>query len=299
MLKANRVLMAAMVAVASIAYAEKETPMKPIKEIFEPSGSFPASQYMKVAVIQWAGPVAPLTKSAKEAEEFKQSNRESLAELIEEAAGKGAKLIITSEMGVIGYPDIPELPEEDDNFRTREEIMPYVEKVPGPSTEYFGKLAKKLGVFIQFGTAEKDGQDLYNVAVAMDPSGKMVAKHRKVSLYHQEQDYFTPGSKGGVYETPAGKIGMMICADVYTESVLGQYRGKVAALALSTSWAQMNTGWENFVSAARSTKAYMLAANQPYFPDSGVAEPSGKVQSHIRQTTRGTAYGYLPLEKKK
>lgn len=275
---------------------EKEEPIKPIKEIFEPKGSFPADKFIKVAVIQWAPPVTELVKTKAEAQKTMDRNRALLAEQIQTAAGNGAKIIITSEMGVVGYPDIPELPSDEDNFQTREQVAPWTESVPGPSTKYFGTLAKSLGVYIQFGFIEESASKFYNVAVAVDPNGNIIGKHRKVSLYHLEENYYTPGKTVNTYETPAGTIGMMICADVYHYGVLSQYTGKTDALALSTSWAQQNTGWTSFTAAARQTGAIMMAANQPYFPDSGVVQPNGKVQSHIRQTTEGIAYGYLPLK---
>jgi hypothetical protein len=89
---------------------------------------------------------------------------------------------------------------------------------------------------------------------------------------------------------------MIICADVYSSSPMEQYAGQVDALALSTSWAAMNSGMSSFRSGARRTRAYVLAANQTYFPDSGVINPDGTDQSHIRQST-GVAYGYLPYSR--
>ncbi len=268
--------------------------MQPIKEIFEPKGNFPTDKFVKVAVIQWAPPDAILTKSRAEASKIKTRNRKLLAEQIREAAGKGAEIIITSEMGVIGYPDIPGLPPEDMNFRTREEMEPYTETVPGPSSKFFAKLAQELNVTIQFGTAEVVGENFHNAAIAVSPTGEILAKHHKVSLFGPEHNYFTPGKSGTTYETPAGKFGMALCADIYNGTVLDSYlKNGVAAVALSTSWDQMNTGWGFFQSAAQQTKAYVLAANQPYFPDSGVMFPNGEAQSHIRQSI-GIAYGYLP-----
>lgn len=273
--------------------------VQPIQEVFEPTGTYDPAKYMKVAVVQWAPGVSPLLNDPAKAEKIKERNRLELAAYIKEAASKGAQIIITSEFGVTGYPDIPELPSEEDNFRNRDDIAPYVETVPGPSSTFFGKLAKQLGVYIQFGMAEVDsqGKDFFNSAVVVDPQGDVVAVHHKVSLFHQENAYLTPGKGVTTYDTPVGTIGMLICADVYHSSLLTGYRTKkVDVLALSTSWAQWNTGWGYFTSAATSVGSYMLAANQHYFPDSGVIEPSGKVQSHIRQTLDGIAYGYLPLK---
>ena len=51
-----------------------------------------------------------------------------------------------------------------------------------------------------------------------------------------------------------------------------------------------------FTRSAKSYELYILAANQIYFPDSGVINPDGSKQSHIRQS-EAIAYGYLPRVK--
>jgi predicted amidohydrolase len=128
----------------------------------------------------------------------------------------------------------------------------------------------------------------------VNPEGNVVAKHRKTHLYQQEGNYIAPGTELEYYEGPAGKTGMLICSDSYDGELLSEHRRNgVKVLALSTSWAQYNTGMSTFRRAARTVGAYLLAANQTYFPDSGVINPDGTNQSHIRQS-EGLAYGYLP-----
>src|SRR4051794_5662493 len=90
----------ALVATSTMAFSltvRAETEIKPIKEIFEPSGSFPESKFIKVAVVQGAPPPSAIVQTAKEAEEIKARNRDLLAGEIRDAASKGAKIIITSE----------------------------------------------------------------------------------------------------------------------------------------------------------------------------------------------------------
>lgn len=271
----------------------------PIQEVFEPSGQFPKSRFVKVAVVQVAPVTVQVGVNKATAERLKQRNREILKGYIETAAEKGAEIIVTPEMGVVGYPDIPDLPDEDDNFRSRADIEPYLEEVRGPqatSAIFFGGLARRLGVYIQYGIAEVDPSTkrIYNTAVAVNPQGEVIASHRKVSLFKLEQNYFSAGTRANSYDTPAGKFGMLICADVYNHTLLANYRKQgVQALALSTSWAQMNTGMGYFKAAAQRVRAYLLAANHPYFPDSGVVRPDGTTQSHIRQSN-GVAFGFLP-----
>lgn len=267
----------------------------PISEIFEPAGNFDRNVYAKVAVLQWApSGDAPLGNQAA-ADAFKQDNIAQLEVYIREAAANGAELIVTPEFGIVGYPDIPELPPADDNFRTREDIAPYVETLPGKSSNYFAALAKELGVYIHFGLAEVDAvTDLYYNAVAVvGPAGELVATYRKQHLFEIEHDYLANGVSNTVYESPFGKVGIIICSDVYDYAVLAKYRASgIDIIALSTSWTQNNTGMGYFARGAVRTNAVMLAANHDYYPDSGVVNANGTIQSHIRQSS-GLAYGYV------
>jgi predicted amidohydrolase len=275
--------------------------VKPIPESFEPKAPANPEAFTKVAVIQFAPHgVAPISQDKSVVDAFKKSTRDALEEEIRTAAANGAKLIITPEFGLVGYPDIPELEDEDDNFRNRDDVDEYVETVPGPTSRYFGKLAKELGVYIHIGLVEVDAKTkkFYNTAVALSPAGDVVASYRKMGLFEIEENYLSAGEEGFTYDAPFGRVGLIICSDVYHTEPLASYRrSKVDVIALSTSWAQMNTGWGFFTRAARENNAYLLAANMPYFPDSGVINPDGSAQSHFRQTARAIGYGYLPNKK--
>jgi predicted amidohydrolase len=268
---------------------------KPIRETVEPAAPKDSDKYDKVAVVAWnPSGAAPVGASARDVGRYLQSNREAIADLVREAAAKGAKLVVTPEFAVVGYPDFPELPPEDDNFRNPKEIAPFAEPVPGPSTEFFGKLARELGIYLHVGFAEADKGKYYNVAAVLGPDGRLIGKFRKINLYQKENDFLVPGDELLTYDSPWGKIGIIICADVYMNDPMERYkRAGVDVLALSTSWAQMNTGMDYFRKGAKWVNAYLLAANQTYFPDSGVINPDGSNQSHIRQSS-GVAYGYLP-----
>lgn len=269
----------------------------PIDEVFEPSGNFDPAHYGKVAVIQWApDEMTPIGVTPEQAETIKQEHRQALEVYIRQAAARGAEMVVTPEFSIVGYPDIPELPPEEDEYQNPEQLAPYTETVPGPTTAYFGNLARELHVFLHVGFAERDEATgkFYNTIVALNPQGEIAAKYRKMNLYEGERRFLEPGTQPTTYESPFGRVGIMICADVYSRFPAEVYRrAGVNVLALSTSWAQLNTGMSYFTRAAAANRAYMLAANQPYFPDAGVINPDGTTQSHIRQTL-GVAYGYLP-----
>lgn len=274
----------------------------PIKEVFDPAPPADPSRSGKVAVIQWNAPsptpVGPeVTK--EQAESFKQRNRATLAEMIREAASKGAKLILTPEFAVVNYPYHPNLPPEEDDFLNPDEIRPYVEPVPGPTTDYFGRLAASLGVYIHIAFAEVDrvDQKFYNAVVVLNPRGEIVHRYRKINLYRLENRFLSAGSHPAIYDNFFfGKIGVAVCADIYSGNPMATYaQYKVDAVALSTSWAVMDSGMSAFRSAAARARAFVLASNNRYFPDSGVINPDGSLQSWIRQSG-GIAYGYLPLK---
>lgn len=94
------------------------------------------------------------------------------------------------------------------------------EPIPGPSTRYFGKLAKEHDVYIVAGLVERDGPLVYNTAVLIDPDGTLAGKYRKVCPTDNEiQQGIAPGTEYPVFETRFGKVGMMICWDVHFPEV--------------------------------------------------------------------------------
>ncbi|MCE3009635.1 MAG: carbon-nitrogen hydrolase family protein [Proteobacteria bacterium] len=300
----RKTVLALVIATTSSVAIAGET-VHPIKEVFEPARIFSESQSWKVAVVQW-NPGENSVRDVTEAtgKRALQRNQTEMETRIREAAAAGAKFIVLSEFALTGYPITSELKDpETENYENPEQVWPYAETIPGDSTRFFGKLAKDLGVWIQYGLAEraaiKGKKGIYNSVVVVSDKGQIVATHRKWSLFRVEVNYVTPGTTAQVFDTPVGKMGLLICADVYDSRLLSLYRSQgVQVLSLSTSWAQMNTGMGYFQRAARSTNSYLLAANQTYYPDSGVVNPDGKTQSHIRQSGDAIAYGYLPLVKR-
>jgi predicted amidohydrolase len=271
--------------------------VEPIDEVFEPNPAlYPTDSYAKVAVVAWvASDSAPLTTSENVAEEYKARNRNSLEKYIREAAQNGAELVITPEFGVVGYPDIPDLPSHEDNFQSPEQIRPYAERVDGKSFVFFSKISKELKIYIHYGFAEAaDDGKYYNTVAVVDPQGQFVTSYRKSHLFSKEYLFLAEGNSITTYDSPFGKIGIVICSDIYGSFPMDEYaKSRLDILALSTSWAQYNTGWSYFTRGAKWVNAYVLASNQTYYPDSGVINPDGSAQSHIRQS-EGVAYGYVP-----
>ncbi len=112
--------------------------------------------------------------------------------------------------------DIVCLPEGITVVGTGKEYIEVAEPVPGPTTDFLGKLAKKHKMYIVAGLYEREGPVVYNTAVLIGRDGSLVGRYRKTSLPTQEiVSGLTPGDAFPVFETDFGKIGIMICYDVY------------------------------------------------------------------------------------
>lgn len=128
------------------------------------------------------------------------------APLIAEAASKKADLVV--------------LPETLTYYGTGKKMQDCAEPVPGPSTQYFGKLAKQHGLYIVAGLVERDGKTIHNTAALIGPDGELVGKYRKVCMTRNEQEHgITPGHEYPVFNTRFGKLGMMICYDGFFPEV--------------------------------------------------------------------------------
>jgi len=111
------------------------------------------------------------------------------------------------------------------------------ESIPGPSTDYFGELAKKHGLHIVAGLIERDRHQLFNVAVLIGPDGKVAGKYRKVCLPDGEFDNgISPGSDYPVFDTRLGKIGMMVCYDGFFPEVARELSNRGAEIIAWPVW---------------------------------------------------------------
>ena len=100
-------------------------------------------------------------------------NRDNLEKILaqtEVAAGNGADLIVFPECALTGYV-----------FASREEAIPFMEAIPGPSTDKLAVCCQKLGVHVVFGLLEIEADKCFNAAVLVGPSG-LVGKYRKNHL---------------------------------------------------------------------------------------------------------------------
>jgi len=99
------------------------------------------------------------------------------------------------------------------------DLFELAEKIPGPSTDSFGKLAKELDVVLVLSLFEKRAAGLYhNTAVVIEKDGTIAGKYRKMHIpddpAYYEKFYFTPGDTGfEPIQTSVGKLGILVCWD--------------------------------------------------------------------------------------
>ncbi len=129
--------------------------------------------------------------------------------LVERAARRGAQIICTQELFRSQYFCQTE---DHANFKLAESI-------PGPGTDAFSRLAKKLKVVIIASLFEKRAAGVYhNTAAIIDADGSLLGRYRKMHIpddpLYYEKFYFTPGDLGfKAWSTRYGKIGVLICWD--------------------------------------------------------------------------------------
>jgi predicted amidohydrolase len=115
---------------------------------------------------------------------------------------------------------LPELAFSGYQFVSQEEVLDLSEPVPeGPTTQTCLELARQHGVHLVVGLPEREGDQCYNSAIVVGPSG-YVGCYRKTHLFFEETLFFTPGNSGfHVWDIGQARIGVMICFDWYYPEV--------------------------------------------------------------------------------
>ena len=152
---------------------------------------------MKLALIQQVCTASP------------DDNRSRLAASIAEVAERGAQLVVLQELHNTPYFCQTE---SVDNFDL-------AEPVPGPSTEFFGALARKHELVLVTSLFERRAPGLYhNTAVVFERDGSIAGTYRKNHIpddpAYYEKFYFTPGDLGfHPIQTSVGRLGVQVCWD--------------------------------------------------------------------------------------
>lgn len=156
--------------------------------------------------------------------------------------------------------DLIVLPETLTYYNSGSSYADAAEPIPGPSTAYFGKLAKQHDIHIVAGLLERDRHLVYNVAVLLGPDGNLIGKYRKVTLPRGEiEGGITPGNSYPVFNTKIGKIGMMICYDGFFPEVARELSNRGAEIIAWPVW-----GCNPLLAAARACENHAYVVSSTY-----------------------------------
>ncbi len=168
------------------------------------------------------------------------------APLIEDAAKQRAQLVV--------------LPETLTYFGLGKSFAECAEPIPGPSTNYFGELARKHDLYIVAGLVERSGHLIHNTTALIGPDGKVAGKYRKVCLPRDEvAGGIAPGHEYPVFDTRFGKLGMMICYDGFFPEVARELSNRGAEVIAWPVW-----GCNPALARARACENHVYLVSSTY-----------------------------------
>lgn len=138
-----------------------------------------------------------------------EANKQKLARNIADVAAQGAQLVVLQELHNSLY------------FCQTEntQLFDLAEPIPGPSTDFYGKIARQHGIVLVTSLFERRAAGLYhNTAVVFERDGSIAGKYRKMHIpddpAYYEKFYFTPGDLGfRPIDTSVGRLGVQVCWD--------------------------------------------------------------------------------------
>jgi predicted amidohydrolase len=205
--------------------------------------------WARVAMVSWDMFDSTRKATVQEADAGKKKNLDEIDKFVAVAKKQCVDLLIFPEMAVVGYPtkESDQSTYKTTNFRSREEVAGYIEKLPPigtarndidpakwPSTRRLANAAADNGIALHAGLLEHNGDNAkpFNTALVFDKSGALIARHRKHNVNdplpldpadeenenktYYERVYLSEGADATVYAHPKiGRVGVMTCADMY------------------------------------------------------------------------------------
>jgi N-carbamoylputrescine amidase len=166
---------------------------------------------IQAAAIQMPCDVLDLTANLQRADELLRSARDA-----------GAELAVLPELFNTGYSLCPD-------------FGPHSETTDGPTLSYLRQRSRDWKMAIAAGFVEREGRHLYDSLAFATPDGQ-VHVYRKRNLVFWERFRFYPGHAPLVVETPFGRVGFAICADMIYRRVWDDYRGRIDLAIVSAAW---------------------------------------------------------------
>ena len=180
-------------------------------------------------------------------------NQRMLEGEVRRAVSRGATFVVSPELAVSGY-----------GFR---DVIgtDWISREQSALFAWAGDLARQASVFLLLGTPEADGR-LFNSQILFAPDGARIGSHRKVmALKVGSESWSTAGDRGTVVTVDCvGRIGLFVCADMYSQRLVDETAAQGVDLLLSSAaWAPGHHGpngeWER---ASLATGRPVLVCNR-------------------------------------
>jgi predicted amidohydrolase len=143
--------------------------------------------------------------------------------------------------------------------------------IPGADSDRLCRLAADYDIHLCVGLEEKEGRRLYDSAVLIDNSGRILLKHRKINILAElMRPPYTPGDGVGAVEAKLGRIGLLICADTHEGKILKRMAAlKPDLLIVPYGYAAEEDEWPGhgkqllkvIRNTARKTAAFVVGTN--------------------------------------
>src|SRR5450631_4500453 len=198
-----------------------------------------ASLVLAVAILSsaaWSAPQKPVRLAICQIlviDSDREGNFRRIAYALDQAEAQHADIAIFPESSLLGWEN--------------PEAHRLAKPIPGEDSTRIAELARQHKIMIAIGLDEKDGERLYDSAILVDKSGKLLWKHRKINVLPELMT--PPYSQGrpediGVVETEFGRIALLICAGTFQDANIARIKSmKPDLLLVPYGWAAENKEW--------------------------------------------------------
>ena len=199
----------------------------------------------------------------------KKATLEKSVALIDDAAEKGAKIVLFPEAFIPAYP-------RGLSFGTiigkrtpegKRDFQRYFDNsvdVPGEETRILAEMARKHGIFLLMGVIEREWGTLYCTTLYFGPDGTLLGKHRKLKPTGAERIVWGEGdgSTLTVVDTPYGRMGGLICWENYMPLARAAIYGKGVTIYAAPT-ADSREEWQATIRhIALEGRCFVLSCNQ-------------------------------------
>lgn len=154
-----------------------------------------------------------------------ERNRSIIVEAIKHAASMGADWIVTPELAVCGLQFVQMIGTD------------WIQRQPDPWMQQVCRLARTSKRTVFLSCPERDGSRLYNTVFVIDSTGEIIGKHRKINVASDSLSWSSPGDSAVPITCDGIKVGVLVCADVYTSNIARAMKFEGARMFVSpASW---------------------------------------------------------------